>query len=199
MNGLPDNGFVKMSAWFMVEGMWAKEMAPLAIASQTLWQLHAACFFFNTKLGILQFKTTLSLSPNISPGPSGLTPIILNVFWCSKINSTVTLADTNSEPWVDVSTVFCLCDVHFTGVSFKNRRTPVTNCLVTRSCASSASLCAVILIFFPKGLGSMLLCRMSSSASGQNSCHCSHFMMSNCWWSGHLGLMMMCPLLNFFK
>src|SRR5210317_1818259 len=101
----------------------------------TQWYLHAACFFLSTECGIVQLRTTLLLSPRRRAGSSGSTPIKRRVFLYSKMSSVATLVATNSEPYVEVSTVFCLCEMALTGVLFRNNNTPVTDLLVTKSCA----------------------------------------------------------------
>ena len=105
-NSWPPKGLVKTSAKFSVDLICLNTMIFAAIASLTLWQAHEWCFFFKTLDGTVVFNTTDWLSPCIIVGPSIGTPIILN--WClSAITiSVVTLAATNSEPYVEVSTVF---------------------------------------------------------------------------------------------
>ena len=88
---------------------------------------YAEAFFFSTELGIEQLSTTLLLSPSIRAGPSGSDPIIRRRYLYSKMSSVATFAATSSDPYVEVSTVFWRLEIHFTGVLFKNRITPVTD------------------------------------------------------------------------
>ena len=82
-------------------------------------------------------------------------------------NSVAILAATSSDPYVDVSTVFCLLQIHKIGVLFNNISIPVTDLLVTTSCAWSASKYTVILTDFPYGSG--ISGGNSSSTSGYHS------------------------------
>ena len=78
----------------------------------------------------MQFRTTELLSPRRRDGPSGSTPNILRVYLYSKISS-VAIAATSSDPYVDHSRVFCLWLIYLTGVLFRNNNTPVTDRLVS--------------------------------------------------------------------
>src|SRR5687767_509607 len=110
-----------------------------AIASLTLWYAMALCFFFNIDEGNVVLMTMLILSPINNDVSSSGTPNILSLYLASMTNSTATLAATNSEPYVDVSTVFCLLVYQISGVLFTHRRIPVTDLHVTLSLAWSAS------------------------------------------------------------
>ena len=76
---------------------------------------------------------------------STFTPIVLRTYCISSIISTAILAATSSEPYVALSTVFCLLLIHLIGVLFSRIRIPVTERLVTLSRAWSASTKIVIL------------------------------------------------------
>ena len=106
-----------------------------AIASRTRWYVIALCFYFKTLEGTVVFNTTDILSPNINAGPSNVTPNDLSINLISRMSSVAILDATNSEPKVDVSTVFCCLDTHLTGVLFTMTRIPVIDLLVTKSCA----------------------------------------------------------------
>ena len=49
------------------------------------------------------------------------------------IISMAILAATNSDPYVEVSTVFCLLEYHLAGVKLTISKIPVTVLLVTKS------------------------------------------------------------------
>ena len=99
----------------------------------------ALCFFFNMDEGRVVFKITLMLSPISNEVSSRGTPNILSLYLISMIISVAILAATNSEPYVDVSTVFCLLVYQMTGVLLTYSRIPVTDLHVTLSLAWSAS------------------------------------------------------------
>jgi hypothetical protein len=69
------------------------------------------------------FKMTDWLSPSILTGPSTSNPIIHILYLNSIAISVAILAATNSEPKVDVSTVFCILEYHRTGVKLTKTRT----------------------------------------------------------------------------
>ena len=106
-----------------------------AIISLTLWYDKAQCFFLRTELGTVVLMTTLLLSPNNNDVFSTFAPINLSIVLYVKIVSTANFAATSSAPYVDVSIVFCLFNIYFTGVLLMNRSIPVTDLLVTKSCA----------------------------------------------------------------
>ena len=83
--------------------------------------------------GIVVFKMTAMLSPTVTELSSKLTPSILRQYLMAMICSMVILDATSSDPYVDVSTVFCLLDTHRIGVLFRRRIIPVTDLLVNWS------------------------------------------------------------------
>ena len=110
--------------------------------------------------------TTLLLSPNNNDVFSTFAPINLSIVLYAKIVSTANFAATSSGPYVVVSIVFYLFDIHFTGVLLMNKSIPVTDLLVTRSWAWSESLYAVILTGGPRYFRLSFSSGMISSASG---------------------------------
>ena len=63
------------------------------------------CFLCKVEVGMVEFRTTESLSTSVFAGPSMGTPIICNLYRSDLINSIPVFNATNSEPNVDVSTV----------------------------------------------------------------------------------------------
>ncbi len=107
-NFLGDNGVVRMSAQFKALWMNLKETMPAATASLTLWYARALCLSFRVLLGEIVLTTMLWLSPYMMVGAWIATPSILSWNLSSMLSSVATLAATNSDPEVKVSTVFCL-------------------------------------------------------------------------------------------
>jgi len=131
----PSVNLVRMS----VPAMWLT-LAMLAVtACLTWWYAIALCFFFRMLDGNVLLSTTLLLSHKTWLAPSIGTPIIHNLYLNSTMSSIAILSATNSAPYVDVSTVFCLFGYHLIGVSLTKNRIPVTDLLVTCLCAWSAS------------------------------------------------------------
>ena len=80
-------------------------------------------------------------------------PRCLSVFLMCMICSVAVLAATNSEPYVDVSTVACLFENQCVGVVLTKCNTAVTNFPVTISWSGCASKNVVVITVFPSGLG----------------------------------------------
>ena len=76
-------------------------------------------------------RTTDMLSPSIHEDSSRVNPSILILWHHSTSKSVAIPAATSSEPWVEVSTVFCYLDIQVMGVLFIRRTMPVTDFQVT--------------------------------------------------------------------
>ena len=74
---------------------------------------------------MVEFLTTASLSQNIFVGPSIGMPIIQSLYCNACIISVAIFAAINSDPKVDVSTVFCRLEYHIIGARHTNNNTPV--------------------------------------------------------------------------
>ena len=81
--------------------------------------------------GIVVFKMTVMLSPTMVELSSSCTPSILRQYLMAMMCSIAILDATNSDPYVDVSTIFCLLDTHKIGVLLRRRMMPVTDHLVS--------------------------------------------------------------------
>ena len=74
---------------------------------------------------MVEFLTTALLSQNIFVGPSIGMPIIQSLYRNACIISVAVFAAINSDPKVDVSTVFCRFEYHIIGARHTNDNTPV--------------------------------------------------------------------------
>ena len=98
---------------------------PAAIASLTLSYAIEQSFFLILHSGTLLLLTTDSLSQNTLAGPAMGTPNILSLYRRDSVSSVAIQSAMNSEPNVDVSTVFCHLEYHTMGVILQNRIIPV--------------------------------------------------------------------------
>src|SRR5688500_8899793 len=89
--------------------------------------------------GIVVFRITAMLSLTMVEHSSNCTPSILKQYLIAMICSMAILEATSSEPYANVSTVFCLLDTHKIGVLLRRRMMPVTDLLVSWSLPWSAS------------------------------------------------------------
>ena len=92
-------------------------------------------------------------------------PLSLSYISYSRIRSTAVLAATNSDPYIEDSTILWLLLIHLTGVSFKNSKIIVTDLLVTMSLFWYVFLKNVILLGLPNSSGDSSLSRMIFSES----------------------------------
>jgi hypothetical protein len=83
------------------------------------------CFFFKVDAGSVAFITTDELSQKVLTGPSTGMPNIRSLHHRLSNSSTAILMEVNSEPKVDISTVFCALEYHWMGVLFKKIKIPV--------------------------------------------------------------------------
>ena len=74
---------------------------------------------------MVELLTTALLSQNIFMGPSIGIPIIQNLYHNACIISVAIFAAINSDPKVDVLTVFCHLEYHIIGARHTNNNTPV--------------------------------------------------------------------------
>ena len=79
---------------------------------------------------MVEFLTTASLSQNVFVGPSIGMPIIQSLYRNACIISVAVFAAINSDPKVDVLTVFCCLEYHIIGARHTNYNTPVCDCCV---------------------------------------------------------------------
>ena len=79
---------------------------------------------------MVEFLTTALLSQNIFVGPSIGMPIIQSLYRNACIISVAVFAALNSDPKIDVLTVFCRLEYHVTGARHTNNNTPVCDCHV---------------------------------------------------------------------
>jgi hypothetical protein len=83
---------------------------------------------------MVALSTTDRLSPNRYVGPMSETPRYLNAVRFPMICSVAVLAETNSEPYVAVSTVLCFLEYQSKGVFlFTKCNLPVTDLPVSIS------------------------------------------------------------------
>ena len=80
----------------------------------------------------------------------------LKVYLRSIICSVAVLAATNSEPYVDVSTVACFLEYQSVGVWLQKWRHAVRDAPVARQCRRSGSSVVVVVTDLPRGLGQLL-------------------------------------------
>jgi hypothetical protein len=106
-NAGPTRHFVNISAILLCVGSHALRMVLAATACRTQWYAMALCFFFNVNSGFVKLLQTESLSQYTLVGQSIGTPNIWSLYLKLSINSTAMRAVTNSDPNVEVSTVFC--------------------------------------------------------------------------------------------
>ncbi len=149
----PDKGFVKISARLVRPSSFAIRIVPWAAASRTLWYAMALCFFFNVDSGLVQFATTPPLSQYMLAGPSMGMPNIRSLYRRLSTSSTAIRAAINSDPKVEVSTVFCRLENQTIGARLQKIKIPVWDLRVTRLPAWSASTKHEIRIGFPLGSG----------------------------------------------
>ena len=142
-----------MSAILSFPFTWLTLTTLAATASLTLWYAIALCFFLRVLDGRLVLNTTPLLSHRIWLGPKIGIPIILSLYLNSMRMSTEIRRATNFSPYVEVSTVFCHFEYHFTGVLLTNNSISVTDLLVVWSCAWAASTYATSLTPLPFGHG----------------------------------------------
>ena len=88
---------------------------------------------------MVEFLTTALLSQNIFLGPSIGVPIIPSLYCNACIISVAVFAAINSDPKVDVLTVFCCFEYHIIGARHTNNNKPVCDCHVIWFPAWSAS------------------------------------------------------------
>ena len=91
----------------------------LATHSRTLWKQIELCFFFNLLSAKEAFLKTDSLSQNTFAYPLMGIPNIRNLYRSDIICSDANLRATNSDPYVDDSTVVCFLENHVIGALFK--------------------------------------------------------------------------------
>jgi hypothetical protein len=99
--------------------------------SRTLWYEIALCFFLSTDEGIVELVTTLILSQKTFAGPQSGTPNTRRLYRKALIISEAMRMATNSDPYVDPSTVFCLLEYQRIGVPFIKISMPVVDLRVT--------------------------------------------------------------------
>jgi hypothetical protein len=119
----PGINFVKISAKLDRVSSFATLIVPAAIASRTLWKLIAACFFFRVDSG-REFVTTAELSQKTAHSSGMGTPIIRNLDRNRSIISIAIRIASNSDPYVEASTVFCLFENHKIGARLTKMMIP---------------------------------------------------------------------------
>jgi len=100
-------------------------MTPAATTSCTLCYAMELCFFLRVNLGIVVFFTTVVLSQNKFAGPSNGIPNIHNLYLSASIISVAILRATNSEPKVNVSSIFCRFENQIMGTLLRKIEIPV--------------------------------------------------------------------------
>lgn len=81
--------------------------------------------FFRVEAGKDAFVTTDELPQKVFTGPSKGTPNIRSLYRKPSSNSTAIRIAVNSDPNVEVSTVFCALEYHKMGERFRKMRIPV--------------------------------------------------------------------------
>ena len=123
----------------------------------------AACFFLRVDSG-LEFVTTAELSQKIAHSSVNGTPIICSLYLKPSIISMDTRIASNSDPYLDASTVFCLLEYHMIGARFTNIKIPECDRLVSLHPVWSASTKQLITTSLPRSFG--IFPGIASAASG---------------------------------
>jgi len=100
------NGLVNRSAIFSFNCTFAILTIVAATASLTLWYAMELCFFFNCDVGVVELVMTDLLSQNTLVLELTGVPSIRSLYLKLSIISTAVFNTTNSEPNVEVSTLF---------------------------------------------------------------------------------------------
>jgi len=101
-------------------------MMPAAMASRTRWNDRATCLLCSLASIRIELLIIASLSPNIKETSCTGTPKYLNVVRKSMACSVHIRPDTNSDPYVAVSTVDCFLEYQPIGVWLTKCKIPVT-------------------------------------------------------------------------
>ena len=112
-------GFVRISARLYFESTLYIICTKLATLSLTLWKQIELCFFFKRDSAIDAFLNTASLSQKVLVYPSIGTPNMRNLYRSEMFCSVAVRNATNSEPKVELSTVFCFLENQDIGALFK--------------------------------------------------------------------------------
>ncbi len=129
---------MRISSCFKALWINLKEIMLAATAFLTLQQAKALCLFFKVLLQVVVLITTLWLSPYVMVGPLIATPSILSWYLSSVLNSVAIVAATNSNPQVELSTVFCLLLYQRMCMLLTSNKTPEADLLVSVKDAQSA-------------------------------------------------------------
>ncbi len=132
---IPPMCLLRMSAGLsLLSAIHMKRMTLAVMASLTQWKESATCHLFKDEWGMVALSTTDRLSPNRYVGPLTETPRYLNAArFPTMICSVAVLAETNSEPYVAVSTVLYFLEYQSKGVLLTKCRIPVTDLPVSIS------------------------------------------------------------------